>query len=448
MKLDDIKGLMAAGKFQEALDASEMIEAKDRYFYYERAKAHLSLKSYRAAVSEIDCVLSMKSDWLGAHGIKISALLSLGVEVELAAAVFVMVNHAAGVSDRHAVFRNLFNEILDSSLEEKLSLLSSCLEYYRYICGEDCIYLFFSGVVDANRGYDETAAKKFALLSDGDVDSLGRHATGALSFRYGSDLVKVSNGLSAYKQKISVLKGINELSSGSRSVIFAACDSNYFEMFSDVFISSFDFHLKDKICHIHVVNPTDAIIEKAIVISKCLSNFNFSYERSGFNSPIYFAASRFVVLEQIVDLYDMDVLVCDIDAAFIDDFSVNHILGGEHNIVVKADAKCSLHSYPWRGLAAGFFAVKNDRLTIDFVRSLKSFIMNFILDSAHEKIWYFDQTAIYCLLKHFSQSSKSFSSGFIYGETSKMIVYPDARKETKEEFALNHGRPAAWLSNG
>lgn len=445
MKLEEFKGLMAAGRFQEALEASEMIGTKDRYFFYERAKAQLALRNYRAAASEIDSVLAIKSDWLGAHGIKISALLALGDDAELAAAVLVMINQAAEVSDRHGVFRTLFNEILDSNLEKKLSLLSCCLEYYRYVCGQDCLYLFFSGVVDSNLGYDESASKKFGLLADRDIDSLGRHSTGALSFRYGKDLVQIISGLSAYKQKISVLKKRVDLSFGAESVIFAACDSKYFEMFADVFISSFAYHLKNKICHIHVVDPTDAVIDKANKISQCLNNFNFSFERSGFNAPIYFAASRFIVLEQIVDLYGLDVLVCDIDAAFVDDFSVGEILAGEHNIVIKADNRCSLHTYPWRGLAAGFFAVRNDRLSIEFVRSLKSFIMTFILDSPHDNIWYFDQTALYCLLKHFSESSDEFSSGFIHGETSKMIVYPDAKKETKEEFALSHGRQAAWL---
>ena len=447
MKLDEFKGLMAAGRFQEALEASEMIGVKDRYFFYERAKAQLALRNYRAAVSEIDSVLESKSDWLGAHSIKISALLALGVEDELVAAVLVMINQAVAVSDRYGVFRSLFNEILDSKLEKKINLLSCCLEYYRYICGQDCLYLFFSGVVDSNLGYDESASKMFGLLADRDMADLGRHATGALSFRYGNDLVKITSGLSAYKQKITVLKERADVSFGSESVIFAACDSKYFEMFADVFISSFAFHLNNKICHIHVVDPTDAVIDKANRISKCLNNFNFSFERSGFVAPIYFAASRFIVLEQIVDLYKLDVLVCDIDAAFIDDFSVGEILSGECNIVIKADNRCSLHTYPWRGLAAGFFAVKNDRLSIEFIRSLKSFIMSFILDSPHENIWYFDQTAIYCLLKHFSECSEDFSSAFIYGETSRMIVYPDAKKETKEEFALSHGRQAAWLAN-
>ena len=92
MKLDEFKGLMAAGRFQEALEASEMIGVKDRYFFYERAKAQLALRNYRAAVSEIDSVLESKSDWLGAHSIKISALLALGVEDELVAAVLVMIN--------------------------------------------------------------------------------------------------------------------------------------------------------------------------------------------------------------------------------------------------------------------------------------------------------------------------------------------------------------------
>lgn len=438
MTLEQFKTLVAAGELQAALESSDLIKEKDRYFFYEKAKAQLALLNYRAAVSEIDSVLAIKSDWLGAHAIKVTALLALELKIELMASLFDMINNSITINDRYTIFKNLFDKILDSNLAEKMSLLSCCLEYYRYVCGQDGLYLFFSGVVDSNRGYYESASKKFGLLDSRDIDNLGRHATGALSFRFGKDLEDISSGLCAYKQNISILKERSNIAPNAESIIMSACDSAYFEMFSDVFISSFCYYLKNKVCHIHVVNPTDAVVNKAEAISRRLNNVNFSFEWSGFNTPAYFAISRFVILEQIMDFYGLDVLVCDIDAAFVGEFSVGKILSDHYNIVVKADNKCNLHSYPWRGLAAGFFAVKNNYMTTEYIRSLKSFVMSFILDSPHKNIWYFDQTAIYCLLKHFTERSKNFASSFIYGETSKMIVYPNFRIETKEEFVQKH----------
>ncbi|MFG0353810.1 hypothetical protein ACF8LD_17645 [Pseudomonas sp. zbq_5] len=438
MRLDYLKKLVASGEFTRALEIASEIETHDRYFFYEKAKAYLGLRNYRAAVSEIDSVLLLKPDWLGAHSIKISALIAEKDEAGVGDSLRRMIADSVVVSDRVDVFKSLFNQILDSELEKKFYTLSASLEYYRYMCGEDNLYYFFSGVVDSNLGYLESAAKKFGLINGDNIGELGRHATGALSFKYGWELDSVAHALSGYKQKIQLLNHTLKLPVGSESVVFAACDSKYFDMFGDVLISSIAGKLEKKVCHVHVVNPTDAVFEKASRFDQLMDNFNFSYEFSGFTSSIYYAVARFVALEQILELYGLDVLVCDVDAAFLSNYSLDEILS-TRDIVIKADDKCSLHTYPWRGLAAGFFAVRNGAAAVRFVRALKSYVMHFMLDSKYDKIWYFDQTALFCLINYFSAGKDEVSVGFVYGETSRVIVYPDAKKETKEEFASRLG---------
>lgn len=438
MRLENLKKLVASGEFTQALEVAKDIEVHDRYYFYEKAKAYLGLRDYRAAASEIDSVLLLKPDWLGAHSIKISALIAVKDEASVVDSLREMIAGSVMVTDRVDVFKSLFNQILDSDLNKKLHALSSALEYYRYMCGEDDLYYFFSGIVDSNLGYLESAAKKFSLINGNNIDELGRHATGALSFRYGWALDSVAHDLSGYKQKVKLLdKGV-KIPVGSESVVLAACDSKYFESFGEVLISSIAGKLEGKVCHIHVVNPTEAVLKKAERFSELLGNFNFSYEISGFTSSAYYAVARFIVLEQILEIYNLDVLVCDVDAAFLSNYSLDKILSGR-DIVIKADDKCSLHTYPWRGLAAGFFAVRKGAPAVRFIRALKSYVMHFMLDSKYEKIWYFDQTALFCLINYFASGEDEVSVGFIYGETSRIIVYPDAKKETKEEFASRLG---------
>lgn len=446
MKLEDFKELVQKKKVLDALDIAEHITPKDRYFYYEKSKALLSIGNHEDSLKNIDKVLELKPDWLGAHSIKVSILTSLKREPDLINALVSMITASKEITDKDEVFSTLFNQLLDCTIKNKISLISFCLEYYKYINGSDSLYLFFSGIIDSSQGHLDTAAKKLSLLTSDSIKNLGRHATGALSFRYSHELERISSNLRDYTTKINFLKDCNNFNDDYSEIVFAACDSKYFDMFSEVFISSFAYNLTSKICHIHVVNPTKSTIEKANIIASSFANFNFSYEHSRFNEAIYFATARFLTLETILDFYGKDVLVCDIDAAFLADFSISEILSQNFDLVIKADDQCGLALYPWRGLAAGFLAVKNNDRAKDFIRSLKSYILNFLLDAQYDNIWYFDQTALYCLLNFFSERKLELRTRFIHGETSKIIIYPDAKKETKEEFAIKHNKIDIYLT--
>lgn len=206
----------------------------------------LSIGEYEESLISLEKVLELKPDWLGAHSIKISTLLALKRERDMIGALLTMIGASKEVDDKDEVFSTLFNQILDSSTIDKVGILSFCLEYYKYINGTDGFYLFFSGIVDSNQGYLDSASNKFSNLSSKAIQNLGRHATGALTFRYGPELERISNNLREYNTNIHHLKTSTSFSREHTEVIFAACDSKYFDMFSEVFVSSFAHNLKKK----------------------------------------------------------------------------------------------------------------------------------------------------------------------------------------------------------
>lgn len=436
MNIHEFRKIIAGKDFQHALDVADNVEVKDRYFFYERAKLHLSVKKYIECIKDIDNVLAVKKDWLGAYAIKITALLNENDEKGLISTFFCLidVDLDAESKDREKILVDKANEILDSKLLKKFELLNAVLSYELYSKGKTNFYNFFSGIVDVNFELNESAEKKFKQINS--FDNLGRHASGALSFRSLSSLDKLVNNLSGFNVKIDFIRKIN--SSDWDKLIYAACDAIYFKKFAGVFLGSFkkNMGINGKTAlHIHVVNPDE---ECFLLFNNFLEDnyfLNISFEYSYCVDKVYFACSRFLVCENIMNFYDCDLLICDIDSFFVGDFSIKDLLK-DNDIIVKKDNNIKLNAYPWRSIAAGFFGVKNNQQARKYMCSLKSYLLNFLVDNLNNNFWYCDQSAIYCLNNIQYKNELFMKIGYIHGETSKIIRFPDASKETKDQFIL------------
>lgn len=207
-----------------------------------------------------------------------------------------------------------------------------------------------------------------------------------------------------------------------RAVILVSCDGNYFHKFGGILLKSIKENLNNKICHIHIVNPDNDTINHLSHLATDNMFFNFSYEYVQNANKLYYACSRFLQLNFIQQWYQKDVIICDIDAYFKNDF--DNLLEQDFDILLKTDNNCHLHLLPWRSIAAGFCIFKNVSRVHEFSKNLRKFLLNFIDEDA-EKFWYVDQTALFCVScefeKYHNLNVKRLTN------SSSIIIFPDGK---------------------
>ena len=426
--IDNVRNLNKIGNYNGALKALEGIENKDRYHYCEAAKSYLALKDYNAALTSIDKVISLKQDWVGAYGIKVSVLYNQKQFDFIVPTLIDMINHSEKLTDRESSYHLVFNTILDYNIPGVLILIDSLLEYYKYRLGEDDFYNFYKGIVNANTKKMELASDNFNKITN--VEKFGVRSTGAASFSYGASLTEVLVGNYSESLPVIYFSKKNVSRSNFETVLLASCDDGYFNIFIDLIIASFSKELTRKLLHIHLINPVSSTLDRCLELSGKHDFFNFSYEANPGAQKLEFACSRFVRLEEFLNFYKKDIVVCDMDSCFVSDFDARALLG-EDDVAIKSDHSCALHYYPWRQLIASFVIFKYSDPTIKLANDLKKFLMHFIQKN-DQNYWFVDQTALFCLLDHhYSNHELRYNS---IERTSNMVLVPDARSESKEDF--------------
>lgn len=417
------------GKSHEALNLLQNVESKDRYYFYEKAKCYLGLKEYKAAIVEIDKVIEQKRDWVGAYSIKVKSLYKLKKFDSIAPVIIDLINNSARSKDRVQAFPVVFNDMLDYRVPEMLVLLGSILEYYRFKLGADDVYCFYRAIVDSNTGKLAEASDNFKKVSS--FSFFGRHSTGALSFRYGDDLKDVVSSESI-RDVSSKIHFHDKSLAGFEfdSVVFVSCDDGYFNIFSDLLLASFSRVVKQKVFHMHLINPSSEVIEKCESFSDFYDFFNFSSEYKEDAEKIDYACLRYIRLPDVLSHYRRTVLVCDMDSCFVSDFDANGLLGGGQ-VAIKSDDVCSLHYFPWRSYIASFVLFSFSEKVVNLALDISKFLLHFV-SRRDDDYWYVDQTALFCLLNFYAENN-NFAFQKIH-QTSGIVLVPEARQESKEEF--------------
>jgi hypothetical protein len=105
-------------------------------------------------------------------------------------------------------------------------------------------------------------------------------------------------------------------------VIVAACNGAYFDVFAARYARSVDEQMDGALLHLHVVDPgphLGAAVD-SITASLKRTTLNVSVEPlPAHPSAAYFASARFLVAERLMEFYERDLFVTDIDIEFITD---------------------------------------------------------------------------------------------------------------------------------
>ncbi|SDC67650.1 hypothetical protein [Paraburkholderia lycopersici] len=178
---------------------------------------------------------------------------------------------------------------------------------------------------------------------------------------------------------------------GGDGVVLMSCDYGYFAAY---FQKSMDALLrKECSVHVHFVLPQGFDLNRISV--SALGEIGVSYEfeprnvSEELNIKTYYAASRYLVLDKIIQTYEKPVLISDIDI----DFSPMDLKGLFHMLPADEIALVfGIRNLPWLSILAGFNLFGRNVAGGPFVAYLKSFL-SYCFATGRDA-WMLDQVAL------------------------------------------------------
>ncbi len=182
------------------------------------------------------------------------------------------------------------------------------------------------------------------------------------------------------------------VATAEHSIILAACDEIYFQKFGRAFTGICLKHSKG-VVHIHVINPSKDTLRFFENIQD--TRISFSTEQTEINSRSYYASSRFLVAPFILDAYDANVLILDIDSIVTRNVDplIRALANGPEDVFVPTMP----HAWnPWNYHLAGTVLLKNNPLMKEFFRHFSIYYDKAAqrLD-ANDNAWWIDQNSLY-----------------------------------------------------
>lgn len=260
---------------------------------------------------------------------------------------------------------------------------------------------------------------------------LSYHQTGALS--YLSDTSKFIN----QKFTDSTINYIKKsLSKSYKGCILISCDFGYFSAYLKNILHNFD---KRVIVHLHLILPNDIKELNLSKISEKYENIFISYEyidKSIGNIKTYFSVSRYLILPEILNRYNLPTIVADADL----DFSDADLLSVFTNV---GDNQFALNTkdndLPWLKVTAGFNVFGKDTGNVEFFKVLIRYI-RFCFATGRDG-WMLDQTALGQCLYFYSaglmKSSSDFKINKLQLEKTVRQVSNRAKKRVEAKQALS-----------
>lgn len=236
-----------------------------------------------------------------------------------------------------------------------------------------------------------------------------------------------------------------------RVIYYTACDVNYFNLFSEQYLSGLEITHPNALVHIDILTPDDVEVKMPALSSvKSNKNLRINFTITKFK-PIkrlvekpFFASYRFAKLSRYLLIYNIPLLTTDIDLIpnKIDPLNLS-----TKDVVVYQDA--GRNYYPWQRYPAGWLLTKPEMECFNFLDTLKKCI-NFHLRKAsffNVGIWFIDQSLLFSIIRKNinsnsfnlggSQSKKPLFFNFNYGSEIKKISLKDNSKHSHMELTLS-----------
>lgn len=242
--------------------------------------------------------------------------------------------------------------------------------------------LFCAGLANYGQGNFAEAERYFKEYSAIKEESVLFHRTAAPLYRANDTHFK-------YKKIIGDYSLVKKANTSSCEIVLVSCESGYLKAYGEDFykiIKSFDINAS---IHFHVINPINEFIKNFNFIND--ANIGLSTEKVNFkNIATYSSVSRYLISEFILQEYDKDLIISDIDVLFkMPPRKILSLVSGDFGLFVNQKQG---RSFPWTYYLAGIGVYKKSPQSTLFLRKVSKFISNSFDDEVN--CWMLDQLAL------------------------------------------------------
>ncbi len=230
--------------------------------------------------------------------------------------------NAEAVQRKTMYFARALVELRDRRLEEAACMLES---HVASNPGDRYVHYILASILPHLGRFDEANqhAARGTLMRCGDLG-----ITTSRTIRFPDAGMRLSSSLPAsFGRCIKLEDSLG--AEGIDSVYLVCCDSRYFKLFGEALVNSLAHRAVARLLlHVHLVNPDDAaesllvrLRSKSIVsIGSSREWIDFS-EFSDSSRRTYLSCARYLVLPEVLDIYNKPALVADIDQLVVADLS-------------------------------------------------------------------------------------------------------------------------------
>jgi hypothetical protein len=193
-------------------------------------------------------------------------------------------------------------------------------------------------------------------------------------------------------------------------VIYAlGCDGVYFDHFGPKMMSSLARKLDNAICHVHVVNPSDALLRQQNGfddhIKITTSRFEFPPDTTYLNKKAFYTCLRFMLAPLLLKEYNKPVIVSEFDG------QLSLPVASYSRLVGDADVGLSFYNrmnfFPWNNVWAGTVYFQHSLHGNRFANLVDSYCRSFFIGEKWlYNLWHVDQNALYCVYRFLSARTK------------------------------------------
>lgn len=213
-------------------------------------------------------------------------------------------------------------------------------------------------------------------------------------------------------------------------VVVIGCDERYFLRFSDECLTAMRRNGFSR-CHIHLAGCGS---EARALMPKLRSRFpelaiNFTVEpQPAVNRLVYYSSCRFLYAPQLMEYYQTDLVITDIDSSLTTNANLLPDFLGDHDI----GAYFVADTMPWLTFLAGLVWCRPTPATKKFLRLVAN-ALSAMLPFRTE--WMLDQAVLYCVNQHLVSQGDLRSQDFaaVTNQNIEWVLAPLTTSEEKSE---------------
>lgn len=224
-------------------------------------------------------------------------------------------------------------------------------------------------------------------------------------------------------------------------VFLIGCDDGYFNRFSSSFLGTL-YETNDNITvHFHIIGDESSIRVQRDLLASTLRkdrkiSIEFSFEaKPAHGNKTYYALSRFVIASQIMNHYQCDLIIGDIDAAVIGDLHLvkSHVGDSDVGVDKNSDPE-AFRKFPWNAISGCYLYIRNTPKGLDYARVI-SLLMLETFNPSSPKTWWLDQSVLYCATYYMENLSFGFKAKSLIGNKAPKPFMYSIPGKSKDDFS-------------